>query len=89
MAASVLKRFALSWLVLPHPGSELSVVFLLDSLLFKESSGKVSDFFLNPTGSSGGLVAAPFYKRFALFPPILLHPSSKLSAVCFFGFLIL
>ena len=89
MAASVLKRFALSWPVLPHPGSELSAVFLLDFLFFKESSGKVSDFFLNPTGSSGGLVAAPFYKCFALFRPVFPHLGSELSVVCFFGFLIL
>ena len=68
--------------------------FLLDSLFFKESSGRVSDFFLNrmdrlETGSIGGLVAAPFYKLFALFRPVLPHPGSELSVVCFVGFLIL
>ena len=31
--------------VLPHPGSELSAVFFLDSLFFEESTGKVSEFF--------------------------------------------
>ena len=39
------------------------------------------------TGSTSGLVAALFYKCFALFRPILLHPGSELSAVCFVGFL--
>ena len=41
------------------------------------------------TGSTGGLVAALFYKCFALFQLVLPHPGSELSDVCFFGFLIL
>ena len=31
--------------VLPHPSSELSATFFLDSLFFEESSGKVSESF--------------------------------------------
>ena len=32
--------------ILTHPGSELSAIFfLLDSLFFEESTGKVSEFF--------------------------------------------
>ena len=41
------------------------------------------------TGSIGGLVAAPFYKCFILFQLGLPHPSSELSTVSFFRFLIL
>ena len=41
------------------------------------------------TGSTGSLVAALFYKCFALFRPVLPHPGLELSAICFFGFLIL
>ena len=39
------EHVALFRLVLPHPGLELSTGFFLDSLFFKESAGKVSDFF--------------------------------------------
>ena len=39
------EHIALFRLVLPHPGSELSAIFFLDSLFFKESAGKVSEFF--------------------------------------------
>ena len=39
------EHIALFRLVLPHPGSELSAIFFLDSLFFKESDGKVSKFF--------------------------------------------
>ena len=35
------EHVALFWSVLPHLGSELSAVFLLDSLFFKESTSKV------------------------------------------------
>ena len=31
--------------VLPHPSSELSAIFFLDSLFFEESTGKVSEIF--------------------------------------------
>ena len=39
------EHVALFRLVLPHPGLELSTGFFLDSLFFKESAGKVLDFF--------------------------------------------
>ena len=39
------EHVALFWPVLTHSGSELSTVFLLDSLFFKEYDGKVSKFF--------------------------------------------
>ena len=39
------EHVALFRLVLPYLGSELSAVFLLDSLFFEESFGKVSEFF--------------------------------------------
>ena len=67
---------------------------LLDFLFFEEYSGKFSNFFLNHmnqlgTGSTGGLVAALFYKCFALFRLVLPHPGLELSEVCFVGFIIL
>ena len=70
----------------------LAPFIFLDCLFSKESFAKVSYFFVNRmnrlgTGSTGGLVVAPFYKCFALFWPVLPHPGSELSAVSFFGFL--
>ena len=39
------KHVALFWPVLPHPGLELSSASFLDSLFFKESFVKISEFF--------------------------------------------
>ena len=34
-------------------------------------------------------MAAPFYKRFALFWPVLPHTGSELSTICFVGLFVL
>ena len=82
-----------SWLSLIRARNWVSFVFL-DSLFSEESFAKVSDFFSIGWTSwepvqQGGLVAAPFYKLFTLFQPVLPRPGSEFSAVCFVGFHIL
>ena len=69
--------------VLPHPGSELSAIFLLDSLVFEKST----NFFqlVGPVGNRFNRFCqvALFYKHNGLFQPVLPHLNSELSAAFF------